>query len=122
MGARTVEEVTRGSEENPPGYYSTVERPDPGGALPEPIGPGTRLAAKLVGIAFLLAAVVFAVIQLVSIAANPVAFTASPRFVTGRWVAFVVLPLFFGLLGVVLLRHADDRPTPLLRKQFRRSR
>ncbi len=114
--------MTYGSEENPPGYYNTVERPDPGGALPEPIGPRTRITAKLVGGAFLLAAVVFAMVQLASMLTNPVSYNTSPRFVTGRWVAFIVLPLFFGLLGVMLLRHADDRPAPLLRKQFRRPR
>lgn len=107
---------------NPPGYYNTVERPDPGGSLPEPIGPRGRAVSKLVGVGFLIAAIVAAVIQVMGIVANPVDFSSAPNFVMGRFVALVLVPVFFGLLGVVLVRHADDRPTPYLRSRRRLGR
>ena len=36
-------------EGNPPGYYNTIERPNPGGAMAEPMGPRGRLVAKMIG-------------------------------------------------------------------------
>ena len=108
-------------EENPPGYYNTVERPNPGGAMAEPMGPRGRLVAKIIGAAFVVAAVISLVWQGIDVVSNPSPPGAAMSFAMGRYVALVLLPLFFGLLGIALLRHADDKQKPYLLPQ-RRSR
>ena len=108
-------------EGNPPGYYNTIERPNPGGAMAEPMGPRGRLVAKMIGAGFVVAAVASLTWQIVDLVANPYGGGAATSFVMGRYVALVLLPVFFGVLGVALLRHADDTPNPYLRPQ-RRSR
>lgn len=106
-------------KENPPGYYNTVARPNPGGTMAEPMGPRGRLVTKVVGAAFVLAAVASLSVQAVGLVGEPSAPGVATSFVMGRYVALVMLPLFFGGLGVALLRHADDKTVPYLRPQRR---
>lgn len=109
-------------QENPPGYYNTVSSPNPGGAMAEPMGPRGRLVAKIVGAAFVVAAVASLVWQGIDLVANPSPPGAATNFALGRYVALVLLPLFFGVLGIALLRHVDDKPKPYLRPQRRSQR
>ena len=121
MNVRGGTEQDPAGEEIPPGYYATISRADPGGALPEPPGPRARLVAKALGVAFMLVAAAYLVFAVTDLITDPHPPGLASSVQTGRYVAAVVVPGAFGLLGLTLLRHADDPPRRLMRRRSHRA-